>query len=84
MAAILKLLFTLALIAYPVWMGSQQLRFSEVAVFAIVFAIVLFLFGPKSHEVQDQPSVVTMVFFALVLSAGLTGVGYGLGFWLFS
>jgi hypothetical protein len=79
----MKFLFTLAMLAYPAWLGANQRSFGQVAIFVIIFATMLFFFGPKSHEVQDNPSKPLMVLFALVMAAGLTGVGYGAGYLVF-
>jgi hypothetical protein len=79
----MKLLFTLALLAYPAWLGANHRGFGQVAIFVVVFAVALFFFGPKSHQVQDNPSKPLMSLFSLVLAAGLTGVGYGLGYLIF-
>lgn len=78
-----KLLITLALMAYPAWLGANQRSLGQVAIFVLVFAAMLFFFGPKSQDVQDNPNKPTMALFALVLSSGLTGVGYYLGYLVF-
>jgi hypothetical protein len=79
----MKVLFALALMAYPVWLGAHHRSLGLVAVFVLIFAATLFISGPKSQDVQDNPSKPTMALFALVLSAGLTGVGYFLGHLIF-
>ena len=48
----------------------------QVAIFVLVLAFMLFVFGPKSQEVQHNPSKPLLALFSLVLSAGLAGVGY--------
>lgn len=79
----MKFLFTLALLAYPAWLGANNRSIGQVAIFVFIFAAMLFVFGPKSHEVQDNPSKPLLAAFSLVLSAGLTGVGYGIGYLIF-
>jgi hypothetical protein len=78
-----KFLLPAALLIYPAWLGAHHSGFGQVSIFAVIFAVVLFFVGPKSHEVQHNPSKPLMFAFALVLAAGLTGVGYGLGYFLF-
>lgn len=78
-----KTLFTLALMAYPAWLGANHRSIGQVAIFVAVFAVALFFFGPKSQEVQGTPSKPVMALFSLVLASGLTGLGYGLGYWVF-
>ncbi|MBU1252801.1 MAG: hypothetical protein KKE69_00205 [Alphaproteobacteria bacterium] len=79
-----KLAFTLALMAYPIWLGANARSFGQVAIFVLIFALMLFFFGPKAHEVQDNPSKPTMALFSLVLAAGLAAIGYGIGYAIFS
>jgi len=79
----MKLLFTLGLLAYPTWLGAGHRSFGEVAIFVVIFATMLFIFGPESNDVQHNPGKPLMALFSLVLGAGLTGVGYGLGYAIF-
>lgn len=79
----MQFLFTLALLVYPAWLGAHHRPPGQVAIFVLVLAVMLFAFGPKSQEVQHNPSKLLMALFSLVLSAGLSGVGYGIGYMVF-
>lgn len=75
--------FTLGLLIYPAWLGANHRSPGQVALFVIVLAVMLFVFGPKSQEVQHNPGKPLLALFSLVLSAGVAGVGYGIGYMLF-
>lgn len=76
-------LFVLALLVYPAWLGAHHRGPGQVAIFVLVSAILLFVYGPKSQEVQHNPSKPLLALFSLILSAGLAGVGYGVGYMVF-
>lgn len=79
----MQYVFTLALLVYPAWLGAHHRSPIQVAIFVLVLAGMLFVFGPKSQEVQHNPSKPLLALFSLVLSAGLSGVGYGVGYMVF-
>lgn len=74
---------TLVIPVYPAWLGAHHRSPGQVAIFVLVLAAMLFIFGPKSEEVQHNPSKPLLALFSLVLSAGLAGVGYGIGYMAF-
>lgn len=72
-----------AQLAYPVWLGAKAAGLGHCSTYAAVLAVCLLIAGPKSHEVQGNPGFWLRAFFSLTLAAGLTGLGYGVGYWLF-
>lgn len=79
----MQFVFTLALLVYLAWLGAHHQSPGQVAIFVLVLAAMLFIFGPKSQEMQHNPSRPLMALFLVVLSAGLAGVGYGVGYMIF-
>jgi hypothetical protein len=77
------IIFTLALLIYPAWLGAHHASVGRVAIFALIFAVCIFVAGPKSNEVQHNPSKAMLALFALVLASGLAAIGYGFGYGIF-
>lgn len=74
------IIFTMLLVIYPAWLGANHASFGRAALYAVVFAVCLFVFGPKSRDVQHGPGKPMLLLFSLIAAAGLTGLGYGLGY----
>lgn len=68
------------ILAYPIFLGAHGRSLEQVAVFVGILAVVLFFFGPKPGEVQGNPSRPLTAIFSLILAAGLSAFGYGIGY----
>ena len=79
----MQFVLPVAMLVYPAWLGANQRDFSHVAIFALILSVALFFFGPKQKDVAGDPNKAMMALFSLILAVGLTGVGYGIGYFVF-
>lgn len=82
MSHLMPILFTGAMLAYPIWKGASYGSFRQMAIYAVVVAAVIFFNGPKSHEIEHNPPRWMLAVFSLIGAVGLTGLGYGIGYLL--
>lgn len=73
-------LITLAMLAYPIYLGYSGADLARPTIYAAVLAVVLFFKGPRAAEVQGNPSKPMMFLMGAVLASGMTAIGYGIGY----
>lgn len=73
-------LITLALMAYPMYLGYSGADLVRPVIYAAALAVVLFFKGPRAAEVQGRPSLPMMFLMGAVLASGMTALAYGIGY----
>lgn len=73
------LIHALALGFWPALQGARHQSFKYMAIYVVVFAIGIYITGPKRAEVVHAPSPALLFVFALILSAVGCSISYLLG-----